>query len=198
MNSDETTQNDPFSPEQELGILKIRVSLKGRPIRSYAFTKDVVTVGRDPEADVFLDNPGISREHLRIEKTPEGYCAEDLGSANGTYLNDELVQRRLLSHEDVLCIGKFSLWISLEEDRRNSAPEGVASTTTHQGTTVLSMADLQALMAKIKETEPVAAVEAPPVSRPHASSKGAWIAGLIAVFTLGLILGMALLRVLTR
>lgn len=100
-------------------VLRVRLSLKGRPIKSYAFQQDVVTIGRDPEADIFLDNPGISREHVRIERLPNGpYCLKDLGSANGSFLNDEPVQSAVIYGSDVLRIGKFSLWLGIDQDRR--------------------------------------------------------------------------------
>jgi predicted component of type VI protein secretion system len=100
-------------------VLRVRLSLKGRPIKSYAFQQDVITIGRDPEADIFLDNPGISREHVRIEKMPNGhFCLKDLGSANGTFLNDEPVQSAMIYSSDVLRIGKFSLWLGIDRDRR--------------------------------------------------------------------------------
>ncbi len=99
-------------------VLRIRLSLKGRPIQSYAFQQDVITIGRDPEADIFLDNPGVSREHVRIERFPDGsYAVKDLGSANGTFLNDEPVQSAMIYSSDVIRVGKFSLWVALESER---------------------------------------------------------------------------------
>jgi predicted component of type VI protein secretion system len=100
-------------------LLRVRVSLKGRPISSYTFQQDVITIGRDPEADVYLDNAGISREHARIERLENGqFCLKDLGSANGTFLNDEPVESAMIYSSDVVRIGKFSLWLGLEHDRR--------------------------------------------------------------------------------
>jgi hypothetical protein len=79
----------------------------------------VITIGRDPEADIFLDNPGISREHVRIERLENGqYALKDMGSANGTYVNDEPVKTALIYSADVVRIGKFSLWLGMEHDRR--------------------------------------------------------------------------------
>jgi pSer/pThr/pTyr-binding forkhead associated (FHA) protein len=93
-------------------LLKIRVSLKGRPVKSYTFQQDVVTVGRSPEADIFLDNPGVSRNHVKLEMTTKGmYAAEDMGSANGTFLNDQLIKREFLMNNDVLRVGKYTLWM---------------------------------------------------------------------------------------
>jgi pSer/pThr/pTyr-binding forkhead associated (FHA) protein len=95
--------------------------LKGRPIKTYTFNKEVITVGRNPEADVFLDNPGVSRDHFKLEMTSRGfYAVEDLGSANGTFLNDQPIKREYLMNNDVIHVGKFSLWVNYEEDRRGT------------------------------------------------------------------------------
>ena len=134
-------------------LLKIRLSLKGRPIRAYVFDQDCVLIGRNPDADVFLDNSGISRDHLKIERTPQGYMAEDLNSANGTFVNDRQVQRESLIHEDVIRIGKFSLWISLEDERRGGTAQTVTSPTAFEGTTVLRTLELDEMMQTVRETD---------------------------------------------
>lgn len=125
-------------------LIKIRLSLKGRPIKSYAFNQPVISVGRNPEADIVLDNPGISRDHLKIEQTPGGYyAAEDLSSSNGTFVNGEKVTREYLMNNDVVRVGKFSMWIGYEEDRRADHVEDIPVTAnSFQGTTVLSVAEM--------------------------------------------------------
>ncbi|MEQ1834618.1 MAG: FHA domain-containing protein, partial [Candidatus Eisenbacteria bacterium] len=47
-------------------LIKLRLSLMGRPVRNYTFDKPVIQVGRDPAADVYVDNPGVSRDHFRL------------------------------------------------------------------------------------------------------------------------------------
>ena len=49
-------------------------------------------IGRDPEADVWLDLPSISRRHARIVIEPTGVRLEDLGSKNGTTIGDAPVR----------------------------------------------------------------------------------------------------------
>ena len=51
-------------------VIKLQLSLKGRPLRTFTFDQDLITIGRDPESDVFLDNPGVSRKHVTIMRTP--------------------------------------------------------------------------------------------------------------------------------
>lgn len=136
-------------------LLKIRVSLRGRPLKGYTFDQEVIQVGRNPEADIFLDNPGISRDHLKLEMTPKGfYAAEDLGSANGTFLNDQPIKREFLMNNDILRIGKFSLWISYEEDRRDMS-EGKDRPQAIQSTTVLSAEELEGMMKRSTEGEKI-------------------------------------------
>ena len=180
------------TPELGNEVLKIRLSLMGRPMRVCAFQKDVITIGRDPDSDIALDNPGISRHHVRLEKCAEGYYAEDLERANGTYLNDELIRKALLRNEDVLRVGKFSLWISYERDRRSSRADARAlSPTTFQGTTVLSTAELEDMMARAREhdTPPVDVPASPvPVRHPRRVRTGA--VALVS-FVLGIAVGVA-------
>ena len=134
-------------------LLKIRLSLKGRPMRAYVFDQDCVLVGRNPDADVFLDNAGISRDHLKIERTPRGYMVEDLNSANGTFVNDRQVKREYLAHEDVIRLGKFSLWVSLEEDRRGNGAHAVSMPSAFEGTTVLRTLELDEMMQTVRDTD---------------------------------------------
>jgi len=50
-----------------------------------------------------------SRRHAAIEQTPEGYVVSDAGSLNGTYVNQERIERAVLHHGDELQVGKFRL-----------------------------------------------------------------------------------------
>ena len=135
-------------------LLKIRLSLKGRPIKTFTFNKEVISVGRNPEADVFLDNPGVSRDHLKLEMTSRGfYAVEDLGSANGTFLNDQPIKREYLMNNDVVRVGKFSLWVNYEEDRRAGSASGRLHPQVFEGTTVLSTDELEEMMHQAQENE---------------------------------------------
>jgi hypothetical protein len=145
-------------------LLKVRLSLKGRPIKTFTFNKEVITVGRNPEADVFLDNPGVSRDHLKLEMTSRGfYAVEDLGSANGTFLNDQPIKREYLMNNDVVRVGKFSLWVNYEEDRRTLPGSGRPHPQTFEGTTVLSTDELEEMMHHAQESE----AESPALPEPE-------------------------------
>lgn len=140
-------------------LIKLRLSLMGRPVRNYTFDKPVINVGRDPGADVYVDNPGVSRDHFRLEKTDEGeYRVVDLGSANGTFVNDQMVNAALVHNNDVVRFGKYTLWVGYELDRRTLPRGGGAlpaepEETGH--TVVLSRAELGNILDKEREQEQV-------------------------------------------
>ena len=48
-------------------------------------------IGRDCDCAVSIDSPGVSRRHARIVVSSGAATIEDLGSKNGTYVNDQLV-----------------------------------------------------------------------------------------------------------
>ena len=71
---------------------------------------DVVTVGRHPDSDIFLDDISVSRRHATFTRTPNGYVISDLGSLNGSYVNrDRIDSDVILSGGDEVQIGKYRL-----------------------------------------------------------------------------------------
>ena len=187
----------------ESRLLKIRLSLKGRPIRAYVFNQDCVLIGRNPEADIQLDNPGISRDHVKIVRTAGGYVAEDQNSANGTFVNDAAIQKQHLRSEDVIRIGKFSLWLNLEDDRRGTtAASGPVATAAMGATTVLSTIELQKMIQAAHEAEPIPPPEAQPapVGKPGRPRRSwALVAiNLLLALVLGTGIGMGTLWLMNR
>lgn len=68
-----------------------------------------VLLGRHPEADVFLSDITVSREHARILCDDTGCLLQDNGSLNGTYVNRQEIERVVLHDQDEIQIGKFKL-----------------------------------------------------------------------------------------
>ncbi len=70
---------------------------------------DLVTCGRVPGNGLVLPDDTVSRRHARFERSDEGYAITDLGSSNGTWVNEKPVAGapRLLRDGDRLDIGPF-------------------------------------------------------------------------------------------
>ena len=75
----------------------------------FLLDKRVVTAGRHPESDIFLDDVTVSRKHAIFRRTDSGFVVRDVGSLNGTYVNRELVDEAVLRTGDEVQIGKFRL-----------------------------------------------------------------------------------------
>jgi hypothetical protein len=75
----------------------------------YLLDTDVVSAGRHPESDIFLDDITVSRRHAEFRRDGKGYTVADVGSLNGTYLNRGRIDESGLSNGDEVQIGKFRL-----------------------------------------------------------------------------------------
>jgi hypothetical protein len=93
---------------QEETVLLIRTG-GGREGETVALDSDVLTIGRSPHSDLFLDDVTVSRHHARVIRDANGFLVEDLNSLNGTYVNRKRIERHRMSDGDELQIGKFKL-----------------------------------------------------------------------------------------
>ena len=89
-------------------ILLVRTG-GGREGETIALDTDVLTIGRSPHSDIFLDDVTVSRHHARVIRDESGFLVEDLNSLNGTYVNRRRIERHRLTEGDELQIGKFKL-----------------------------------------------------------------------------------------
>jgi pSer/pThr/pTyr-binding forkhead associated (FHA) protein len=91
--------------------------------KTFAVTDNAV-VGRQPDCDIAVPAEEISRHHVRLRVTPEGLLVEDLGSANGTFINDKRVQSGLLKPGEELRLDtvRFLLVTPGMDARQQSAP----------------------------------------------------------------------------
>ncbi|MCG3161917.1 MAG: hypothetical protein JMDDDDMK_03145 [Acidobacteria bacterium] len=79
------------------------------------FSEDSVTIGRRADNQIAIDADNISRRHVAIERRDEHYFIRDLGSANGTYLNDQKTDLAQVNDGDRLRIGGYLITINLVE-----------------------------------------------------------------------------------
>jgi pSer/pThr/pTyr-binding forkhead associated (FHA) protein len=93
--------------ERGVGVLIVRAGAQAGS--RFALDGDVTALGRHPKSEIILDDITVSRRHAEITRTSDGYVITDAGSLNGTYVNQERVERSPLKHGDELQVGKFRL-----------------------------------------------------------------------------------------
>jgi hypothetical protein len=106
-----------------IGMLEVesateRSEVSWRPVleingRAYPLTGRVV-LGRGSDADITIDDTGISRKHLEISWDGRRAEARDLGSTNGSTLNGERFSRAVVPNESVLQIGRTRIVFRLQ------------------------------------------------------------------------------------
>jgi len=104
----ETASSD-MSTEVDAGTVLLIRTGGGREGETIGLEGDVLTIGRSPHSDLFLDDVTVSRHHARVLRDERGFSLEDLNSLNGTYVNRRRIERHRLSDGDELQIGKFKL-----------------------------------------------------------------------------------------
>jgi len=75
----------------------------------YLLNSDLISVGRNPENEIFLDDVTVSRKHAEFHRINGGFSVRDSGSLNGTYVNGELAEQTDLINGDSVQIGKYRL-----------------------------------------------------------------------------------------
>jgi pSer/pThr/pTyr-binding forkhead associated (FHA) protein len=108
---DEAGELRPVDLEQVTGegaTLAIR-SGGGRAGEVFNVSGERMTIGRSPDAQIFLDDVTVSRNHALLVRRRDGLYIDDLGSLNGTYVNRRRIESHKLQNGDELQVGKYKL-----------------------------------------------------------------------------------------
>ena len=85
-------------------------------VQTFQFNKSTVTIGRDPGCDFPLDDKTVSTHHTRLSFHHSQWWVEDLGSTNGTLLNQEPVSGTIVvTNGDQIECGKIKLNVRIGE-----------------------------------------------------------------------------------
>lgn len=90
-------------------LIVIRGGLQGKKYSLKGGKKFLM--GRDKGVEIQLDDGNVSRQHAQVVREDDKMYLEDLGSRNGTFLNDENIgsSRKLLEKEDMIKVGSTIL-----------------------------------------------------------------------------------------
>jgi len=109
---DDTGEMQPIDIDEVLeesgAALVIRAG-GGRAGESFTVSDDRISIGRSPDAGVFLDDVTVSRNHALLVRRKDGFYIDDLGSLNGTYVNRRRIESHKLADGDEIQVGKYKL-----------------------------------------------------------------------------------------
>jgi pSer/pThr/pTyr-binding forkhead associated (FHA) protein len=114
-----STREVPAAAEREARL--VDKGPGGSPI-SYTLGR-LTTIGRTLRNTIVIPAPDVSRSHARIELTADGFLLSDLGSQNGTFVNDERIKEQVLKPGDEVRIGDQATFVYVmggpDEDQGN-------------------------------------------------------------------------------
>jgi pSer/pThr/pTyr-binding forkhead associated (FHA) protein len=87
----------------------------------FLLDQDLTTVGRHPNADIFLDDVTVSRRHAEFLRDGNQFKVRDLASLNGTYFDGQRIEQVDVTDGAEVQIGKFRLTFFAS---RSDLPQG--------------------------------------------------------------------------
>ncbi len=107
-------------------MASVVLSFGGKEVKTYEIDKPAIVVGRDPGADICIDNLGVSRSHCQFLQRGGVFLVQDMNSANGTYVNGKRVGEHNLDNSDQIVVGKYVLTFKGESAAAPAPPAGAA------------------------------------------------------------------------
>lgn len=114
LNRDDELAEEPYPDHAALASLPpgsaLLIVLRGPNAGSrFLLDNDLISAGRHPDSDIFLDDVTVSRRHAEFYRHGDRFTVRDVGSHNGTYVNRERIEETELFGGDELQVGKFRL-----------------------------------------------------------------------------------------
>ena len=95
---------------------RLILTYKSKVLNNYMVSPGAeIIIGRDAASQMVIDHPSVSGRHARVRQSGKGLYLTDLGSTNGTYVNEDKVVDCQLAHQDWIRIGKHVVIVDLYE-----------------------------------------------------------------------------------
>lgn len=108
-------------------MAKIIIKFNNEVVDHVDIKQGDMKIGRKPGCDILLDNLAVSGEHANIFTVGEDSFIQDLGSTNGTFINNKKITKHHLKNGDAVVIGKHTM-VYLTESVRAKQPDDFAKT----------------------------------------------------------------------
>ncbi|HBG27553.1 MAG: hypothetical protein A2Y10_15525 [Planctomycetes bacterium GWF2_41_51] len=124
--------------------MRLIVKRGDKVVNELRFAKGPIYIGRQIGSQVFLPDRAVSRQHTVIYTTTEGkWVAEDLDSANKTYLNNDVIHKAEIKDGDMLKVSDFQIDIQIEDTEKSGGVslEDTLHATLHEPQVVIRHLD---------------------------------------------------------
>ncbi|MGS2808740.1 FHA domain-containing protein [Nocardia sp. MW-W600-9] len=133
--------SQPMAPQDNINMTRRADSSMLPPVRKSASTEPVargdrippggLSIGRTSDNQIIVNDPLASRKHARLVSSGEGLVIEDLGSANGTFVNGHRQQRTVLRERDIVTIGNIDFVVTQGALAHRQKPVAELGLTVH-------------------------------------------------------------------
>jgi len=106
----------------------VLVMFKDKERREFTVPEDTTILGRRQDCHLRIPTKDVSRQHCAILLQNETVVAKDLGSANGTYVNDKRIAETELKPGDRLRVGPVTFVVQVDGRPDHVTPDDVAPT----------------------------------------------------------------------
>jgi pSer/pThr/pTyr-binding forkhead associated (FHA) protein len=97
-------------------MIHLILRFEAHVLKEIPFSGQPIMIGRTPDNDIQIDNLAVSTHHARVQFGADQLEIEDLNSLNGTFVNNQRVQKSTLRHGDTVTIGKHEILVRLTGD----------------------------------------------------------------------------------
>jgi len=124
---------------------RLILTYKNKVLNNYMVSPGAeIIIGRDAGSQMVIDHPSVSGRHARVRQSDKGLYLNDLGSTNGTFVNDDKVVDCQLTHQDWIRIGTHIVIVDLYETLSLEATvqmlmTGASGASDAEGTMMLNM-----------------------------------------------------------
>jgi diguanylate cyclase (GGDEF)-like protein len=103
--------------------------------KKFNLNRPQIIIGRSSKADIQIDQEAVSRNHCKIINTGNAIMLRDMGSTNGTYVNDEMIDEYVLRDGDFIKVGRCIFKFLSGNNIENAYHEEIYRLTTIDGLT---------------------------------------------------------------
>jgi predicted component of type VI protein secretion system len=97
-------------------MAKVILKYEAAVLKEIPLKQATLTIGRTAANDLPIDNLAVSGHHAKIYYEGDKFVLEDLNSLNGTFVNNQRIQKSALRHGDKVTIGKHEILVRLSGD----------------------------------------------------------------------------------